>query len=277
MAFVPERGALLRELHSGIIAQSMALRPMEQPPQSKREHLRLLVAGKQQWSEPLADGVKVRGFKGWHERGYLPHCDLPGLVQFVTFRLWDSMPASRKGEWEHLLAVSTRSDAPRSGTQGNVTQVGARSIASREQRIKLEEYLDRGLGECFLREPRVASLVEKVIRFHHGQRFELLAWVVMPNHVHVLVQVGQTPLTRIVQNWKSIAAVEANKLLGRTGRFWQPDYWDRYMRDAGRALKAVRYIENNPKKANFCRTPEDWPFSSARFRNLQTRQLQLSP
>jgi REP element-mobilizing transposase RayT len=255
----------------------MALRPMEQPPQSKREHLRLLVAGKQQWSEPLADGVKVRGFKGWHERGYLPHCDLPGLVQFVTFRLWDSMPASRKGEWEHLLAVSTRSDAPRSGTQGNVTQVGARSIASREQRIKLEEYLDRGLGECFLREPRVAALVEKVIRFHHGQRFELLAWVVMPNHVHVLVQVGQTPLTRIVQNWKSIAAVEANKLLGRTGRFWQPDYWDRYMRDAGRALKAVRYIENNPKKANFCRTPEDWPFNSARFRNLQTRQLQLSP
>jgi REP element-mobilizing transposase RayT len=277
MAFVPERGALLRELHSGIIAQSMALRPMEQPPQSKREHLRLLVAGKQQWSEPLADGVKVRGFKGWHERGYLPHCDLPGLVQFVTFRLWDSMPASRKGEWEHLLAVSTRSDAPRSGTQGNVTQVGARSIASREQRIKLEEYLDRGLGECFLREPRVAALVEKVIRFHHGQRFELLAWVVMPNHVHVLVQVGQTPLTRIVQNWKSIAAVEANKLLGRTGRFWQPDYWDRYMRDAGQALKAVRYIENNPVKANLCRTPEDWPFSSARFRNPQTRQLQLSP
>jgi hypothetical protein len=49
------------------------------------------------------------------------------------------------------------------------------------------------------------------------------------------------------------------------------------MRDAGRALKAVRYIENNPKKANFCRTPEDWPFNSARFRNLQTRQLQLSP
>jgi hypothetical protein len=191
----------------------MALRPMEQPPQSKREHLRLLVAGKQQWSEPLADGVKVRGFKGWHERGYLPHCDLPGLVQFVTFRLWDSMPASRKGEWEHLLAVSTRSDAPRSGTQGNVTQVGARSIASREQRIKLEEYLDRGLGECFLREPRVAALVEKVIRFHHGQRFELLAWVVMPNHVHVLVQVGQTPLTRIVQNWKSIVALRRTSCL----------------------------------------------------------------
>ena len=154
---------------------------MQQPPQSKREHLRRLVTSKQQWSEPLADDAKAIGFKGWHERGYLPHCDQPGLVQFITFRLWDSMPASRRGEWEHLLAVSTRSDAPRSGAQ---------NIASREQRIKLEEYLDRGLGECFLRDPRIATLVEQAICFHHGRRFELLAWVVMPNHVHALIQVG---------------------------------------------------------------------------------------
>jgi REP element-mobilizing transposase RayT len=239
---------------------------MHKPPQSKREHLRRLVASKRQWSEPLADGAKAGGFRGWHERGYLPHCDQPGLVQFLTFRLWDSMPASWRGEWEHLLAVSTRSDAPRSGEQ---------SIASREQRIKLEEYLDRSLGECFLRDPRIATLVEQAIRFHQGQRFELLAWVVMPNHVHALIQVGLTPLTRIVQNWKSVAAVAANKLLGRPGRFWQPDYWDRHMRDAEQTLKAVRYIENNPVKAKLCRAPEDWPFSSARFRNSQTRKLEL--
>ena len=86
---------------------------MERPPQSKREHLRRLVAGKNEWGEPLSAEDKARGFRGWHERGYLPHCDQPGLTQFVTFRLWDSMPASRKGEWEHLLAI-TRSDAPRS-------------------------------------------------------------------------------------------------------------------------------------------------------------------
>jgi len=240
--------------------------PMETSPQSKRGHLRRLVASKQQWSEPLADDVKASGFKGWHERGYLPHCDKPGLVQFVTFRLWDSMPASRRGEWEHLLAINTRSNAPRSGAQ---------SIASREQRIKLEDYLDRGLGECFLRNPRIAALVEQAIRFHHGRQFELMAWVVMPNHVHTLVQIGPTPLTRIVQNWKSFVAVEANKLLGRTGRFWQPDYWDHYMRDEEQVSKAVRYIENNPVKAKLCRAPEDWAFSSARFRRPQTRELKL--
>jgi REP element-mobilizing transposase RayT len=240
--------------------------PVERPPQSKREHLRRLVAGKQQWSGPLSDETKSNGFKGWHERGYLPHCDRPGLVQFITFRLFDSLPASQRGEWEHLLKLDTRSDAPRSGAQ---------SIALREQRIKLEEYLDRGLGECFLRDPRIAALTETAMLHHHGRRFQILAWIIMPNHIHALLEIGQVPLSKIVQNWKSLVAVEGNKLLGRIGRFWQPEYWDRFMRDEEQRHKAIRYIENNPVKANLCRIPEEWPFSSARFRDPQTRELKL--
>src|SRR5262245_29680750 len=121
---------------------------MERPPQSKREHLRRLVADKNDWSEPLSEEAKSSSLKGWHERGYLPHCDKPGLTQFVTFRLLDSLPASRRGEWEHLLTIAKRSDAPHSDQPGNVPSAGARSIASREseareQRKKLEEYLDR--------------------------------------------------------------------------------------------------------------------------------------
>jgi REP element-mobilizing transposase RayT len=239
---------------------------MEKLPQSKREYLRRLVAGKQEWSGPVSAEDQERGFRGWHERGYLPHCDKPGLVQFITFRLWDSMPASRKGEWEHLLALDVRSDAPR---------FGAQSIALREQRIQLEEYLDRGLGECFLRDPRIAALTESAMLHNHGQRFRLLAWVIMPNHVHALIEVGAVPLSKIIQNWKSIVAVEANKLLGRTGRFWQPEYWDRFMRDDEQKRKAIRYIENNPVKARLCRTPEEWTFSSVRFRDPQTRELKL--
>ena len=240
--------------------------PMEQPPQSKRQHLRRMIAGKQPWSEPLSGETKANGFKGWHERGYLPHCDKPGLIQFVTFRLWDSMPNSRRGEWEHLLSIGSRSNAPRSGAQ---------SIALREQRIKLEEYLDRGLGECLLRHPQIATFIETAMLHYHGKRFKMLAWVIMPNHVHALIEVGQIPLSRIVQNWKSIAAVEANKRLGREGRFWQPEYWDRFMRDEEQTQKAVRYIENNPVKAKLCRVPEEWPFSSARLRDPQTRELKL--
>ena len=253
----------------------MLCAPVNNPPQSKREYLHQLVAEKQHWSEPLSKEEQTQGFRGWHERGYLPHCDKPGLIQFVTFRLWDSMPASRRGEWEYLLAIS-RSNAPRSVAQDETPHSGARSIASREQRIKLENYLDRGLGECFLRDLRIAALTESAMLHHHGQRLKMLAWVVMPNHVHALIEVGRVPLSKVVQNWKSIVAVEANKLLGRTGRFWQPEYWDHYMRDAEQTLKAVRYIENNPVKAKLCRGPEDWPFSSARFRDPQSRELKLT-
>ncbi len=275
---------------------------MEPPPQPKREHLRRLVAEKQEWSEPLSVEAKAQGFKGWHERGYLPHCDKPGLAQFVTIRLWDSLPASRLGEWEHLLAIAKRSDAPRSNSPGAASRTGARSIApqqsetagagsiaphgaeaearaqaAREQRKKLEEYLDRSHGDCFLRDPRIAALMENTLRFHHGQRFDLLAWVVMPNHVHALFTVLDTPLSIIMQNWKSIMAVAANKLLERSGRFWQEDYWDTFMRDEEQTRKAIHYLENIPVKAKLCRTPEEWPFSSARFRDPQTRELKLPP
>jgi REP element-mobilizing transposase RayT len=253
-------------------------------PKSKREHLRRLVAGKNEWDEPLSAEAKAKGFRGWHERGYLPHCDKPGLTQFITFRLWDSMPASRRGEWEHLLAIAERSHAPRTapGTRSiaspdDKARAEAREKAAREQRTKLEDYLDRGLGECFLREPHIAALMESTIRFHHGSRFDLLAWVVMPNHVHALIEVNDTPLSKIIQNWKSIVAVKANKLLGRTGDFWQLDYWDTYMRDAEQTRKAIRYIESNPVKAKLCRAPEAWLFSSAHFRDPQTRELKLPP
>jgi len=258
---------------------------MKRSPQSKAEHLRRLVSGKNDWSEPLSEEARVKGFKGWHERGYLPHCDKPGLIQFVTFRLWDSLPTSRRGEWEHLLAITERSNAPRSDSSAGARSIAsrddglasaARGQAAREQRQKLEEYLDRNYGECFLRDPRVATLMENAMRFHHGQRFDLLAWVVMPNHVHALSKVGDsTPLSAIMQNWKSISAVAANKLLNRSGDFWQEDYWDTFMRNEEQTRKAIRYIENNPVKARLCCAPEEWPFSSARFRDPQTRELKL--
>jgi putative transposase len=119
--------------------------------------------------------------------------------------------------------------------------------------------------------------MESAMRFHHGSRFKLLAWVVMPNHVHVLIKIGNMPLSKIIQNWKSILAVKANQLLGRTGKFWQLGYWDTFMRDEKQQFKAVRYIENNPMKAKLCAAPEEWSFSSARFRDPQTRELKLPP
>ena len=74
---------------------------------------------------------------------------------------------------------------------------------------------------------------------------------------------------RVVADWKEYTAREANKLLGRRGRFWAGDYWDTYMRDSTHELRARHYAENNPVKAMLVRESKDWPWSSARFRNDQ--------
>lgn len=228
---------------------SDARRSDESAALNKYQHLRELVYEKNQWDEPLSLADKAKGFLGWHERGYLPHCDRPGLVQLVTFRLQDSLPVSRRGEWEHLLTIE---DAG-------------------ERRLRLEEYLDRSVGKCWLQNPAIADLVETIICFHHQKQYELLAWCVMPNHVHSLVHIWDVPLSRVMQNWKSMIAVEANRVLGRNGSFWQREYWDTFMRDEAQERKATRYIENNPVKAKLCVAPEEWKFSSARFRDEYRR------
>ena len=243
---------------------------MSVPPRTKREYLRRLVEGKNTAFRPLTDEEKTLGFFGWHERGYLPHCDFPGLVQFVTFRLADSMPDSRRGEWEHLLKIED----------------------DREKRTKLEEYLDRGIGKCHLHDPRIAKIAEEAMLHFHDKHYELLAWCVMPNHVHVLVHVWQVPLGKMMQSWKRFIATHAEVVLTerrsptrrdpdnpneparRAALQWQREYWDTFMRDEEQERKAVRYIENNPVKAKLCCADKDWPFSSARFRD-EFRRLQI--
>jgi REP element-mobilizing transposase RayT len=150
-----------------------------------------------------------------------------------------------RSEWEHLWKIENE----------------------RERRKELEAYLDKGRGECPLKKPRVAEMVEGALRFFHRQRYELQAWVLMANHVHVLFRVETTPMSEIVEDWKKYTAHEANKLLGRQGRFWEPDYWDTYMRDTEHELKTRRYVENNPSKAGLVLDPKAWTWSSARFRD----------
>lgn len=218
---------------------------------AKRRYLRELVEAKNKSFPPLTAAEKRVGFLGWHQRGYLPHCDYPGLVQFVTFRLKDSMPAVRKGEWEHLLSIEDE----------------------RAKRIQLENYLDRGVGDCHLRDERAAAVTEETLLHSHNQSYELLAWCVMPNHVHMLVHLWQTPLCKILQSWKSYSAAQINKSLRRSGALWEPDYWDTFMRDEEQERTAIRYIENNPVQAKLCRVAAEWSFSSARFRDEYRRMV----
>jgi len=207
--------------------------------------MRDLVEGKRAWSHPLTKDDIERGFRGWHENGYLPHRDEPGLIQLVTFRLADAFPEKLRSEWEMLLKIED----------------------DRKRRIELEDYLDKGRGECLLRRNDVAEIVENSLLFRHGLQYDLRAWVIMPNHVHLLFQVQDVPMSQLMDAWKGYTAKEGNKILRRKGQFWQEGYWDTYMRDSQHEAKTRRYIENNPTKAKLAVFPKEWPWSSARYRD----------
>jgi REP element-mobilizing transposase RayT len=207
--------------------------------------VRDLAEGKRRWSSSPKPEDAKRGFRGWNERGYLPHRDEPGLTQFVTFHLADSFPETLRSEWDHFSKIED----------------------DRKRRAEMEAYLDKGRGECRLRRVDIAQIVENNFRQFAIGRYELRAWVLMPNHVHVLFKVGKVPMSEIVREWKKHTGRLVNKMLGKQGGFWAEDYFDVFMRDAEHERRTVRYIENNPTKARLVRDPKKWPWSSARFRD----------
>jgi putative DNA methylase len=181
--------------------------------------------------------------QGWYGRGYLPHLDAGPVPQFLTFRLHDSVPSSLIEEWK-------------------------RELDDVHFRKRVEKFLDAGYGSCLLKDPAVAKLVADSLKFHHAKKYALDAWVIMPNHTHFLTLPFEgVELSTIAHSIKSYTAHEANKLLGRTGRFWQAEPFDRYIRNSRHYAAVVKYIENNPVKAGLCAAPEEWPFSSAYARS----------
>lgn len=212
---------------------------------SRRQNVFKTIRDKRQWHTPPDPDAAKLGFRGWHSRGYLPHFDMPGLVQFINYRLDDSMPASLRHEWVALLEIDDEL----------------------KRRTKVEEYLDRGCGDCPFRDGRAAAIVEENWLHSDNQHYRLLAWVVMPNHVHLLVEIWQTPQAQLIKVWKGYTARRINRLLGRGGKPWQEDYWDCYIRDEAHCRKVAHYIEWNPVKAGLVKSPEQWSFSSSRFRD----------
>ena len=186
--------------------------------------------------------------KEWHSRGYLPHFDGGELPQFITFRLFDSLPQVVLTKWKGELEREKSLEA---------------EIILRR---RIETYLDQNFGKCYLKCEQVAALVQNALLFFDGERYRLLAWVIMPNHIHFLVTpFEKQSLSNIVQSLKIFTAKEANKLLNRQGKFWQSDYFDRYIRDYEHFTKVVSYIENNPVKARLCQSKSEWRFGSAYF------------
>jgi REP element-mobilizing transposase RayT len=178
-----------------------------------------------------------KSHRHWFSRGYLPHLDAGAVVQSVTFRLADSLPR----EVLERLKTSSFDDA--------------------ERFRFIEALIDRGSGSAVLRHPEFAGVVENALKYFDGERYRLLAWVIMPNHVHVLIeQVEGFRLDRILHAWKSFTANRINMLRGVRGRLWAREYYDRFIRDPAHFESAVAYIRSNPVKAGLVARAEDWPW-----------------
>lgn len=180
---------------------------------------------------------------GWRSRGYLPHYDRENLTQFITFRLYDSLPQEKLQQLELELKIY-------SPEEKNIERIR-----------KIEEIIDAGYGECYLANNTIATIVEKSILYFSDIRYKIHGYVIMPNHVHLLLTVVPNySLSRILQSLKSYSARECNKIIHKQGNFWSPEYYDRYIRDQNHFQNVLRYITNNPVKAGLCSVPEEWRY-----------------
>jgi len=180
------------------------------------------------------------------KRKRLPHWEDAVAVYFVTFRLVDSLPSAvlREFEFDRQDIIATAKANRRELT-----------LRERSRLVKLfvrriETYLDAASGSCLLAKPDVAAMFVRTLRHFDGSRYRLHAWCVMPNHVHVVFRpLAEHKLSAILHAWKSYSANEANRILRRSGDFWQREYYDHLIRDERDLQRCIRYVLDNPKKA----------------------------
>ncbi|MEA2734023.1 MAG: ATP-dependent helicase DinG [Humisphaera sp.] len=193
--------------------------------------------------ELSAPELKVR------EGHFLPHWTKTGGIYAVTFRLADSMPAEVLTQWK-----AERDALDRSADHRDLTPPEQHRYAQL-QSAALEKFLDAGYGECWLRRPEIAEMVQSALQHFDGERYRLLAWCVMPNHVHAVLQPVETAeLSELLHSIKSWTAKEANRLLQRSGEFWQSEYYDHLIRDEEDLRNQMNYAWANSDAAEL----ENW-------------------
>ena len=201
---------------------------------------------------------------GWHERGYLPHVKAEGGTYFVTFRLADTLPKD----------VLQRYHFEREDVVKRAKAMGRKPTRDEEERLaalqseRVEAYLDAGHGKCWLKHPHIAGMVAGALKHFDGERYSLHAWVVMPNHVHVVVtpRAGHT-LSAILHSWKSFTAHAVQKVaqpsrlqIPKGEAFWQRESYDHRLRDEADFARVCEYTIQNPVNAGLCEKAEEWPY-----------------
>jgi REP element-mobilizing transposase RayT len=176
-------------------------------------------------------------------RGDLPHWTQYGKMHFVTFRLADFLPQ------EKLKQLKNQRQEWLSRNQEPYTEDQWREY-NRLFTERIEQWLDAGHGACLLSQRQHADIVAQAIRYFDRQRYFLDHWVVMPNHVHVLlVPMKPHTLKEILHSWKSFTSSQINKIRGHSGELWQHESFDHIVRSKIQLEKFRKYIIENWEKS----------------------------
>lgn len=196
------------------------------------------------------------GFQGVHpekpitaHQRLLPHWRQDVATYFATFRLGDSLPQGKLHELRAYRDEWMRAHPP--PRSNKVLEEFARTVFSR-----VEKWIDQGMGSCILRDPRAARFMTEAMHHFDGDRYELGAYVVMPNHVHVIVRPMRPELhslDTILGSWKQFASGRINALAGTSGSHWQDEGYDRIVRDPEHLYHVLQYIGRNPRNAGLPR------------------------
>ena len=187
-------------------------------------------------------GVVRRG----HGQNWVPHWQFKDAVYHISFRLIDAIPETVKRRIleERRLLTQWQNELP-----GLSVQEQQRQEELYSERV--EHYLAAGYGECILKQSQAAEIVKQSLEYFDGQKYRLHAWCIMPNHLHVAMDLLSNDITlgSVVSGWKSFTAREINKCFNRNGALWQPDYYNRIIRDYKEYVRTIEYIWLNPDKA----------------------------
>ncbi len=186
---------------------------------------------------------------------FLPHWRIPGATYAVTFRTKDSLPASVLEDYkqQHQILLDRIENVRKTaGSRDAIDELlPLRAALQSLSETIIEPALHAAKDPQPLSDPRIAEIVCKALKFFDGERYDLLAWSVMPNHVHALLTPRETySLESIIQSWKTHTAKEANRILGKSGTFWQEEYYDHIARDGNDLKHQVHYILRNPVSGN---------------------------
>jgi hypothetical protein len=189
------------------------------------------------------------GYVQTHQRN-LPHWECPGATYFLTFRLADSLPAGLLRELQIQRAAWFRANNVQDQSGLDELTPELRKEYHRRFTAKEHQWLDEGHGRCLLRQPELRTHVEGTLLHFDEARYLLDAFVVMPNHVHVLLlPLPEYSRSDITASWKKFAARQINAVLGEHGALWQPETYDHIVRDTEQLESYRKYIAANPVKA----------------------------